>query len=112
MPDHSSFIPVRIQFIAYHGIALYPFLLLKNKNLVFDQIFINHEQIHFQQQIELYFIPFYFIYLFEYIRNLLYYQNHDRAYREISFEREAFANQHDLDYLTNRQRKSYRKYKS
>jgi hypothetical protein len=82
--------------------AMFPFLFLKNKNLVHDKIFINHERIHFRQQLEMLIIPFYIIYLTEYISNYILYKNHVDAYMNICFEREAFTNQQNLDYLKTR----------
>jgi hypothetical protein len=86
----------------YHGMAMYPFLFLKNRNLVYDKIFINHERIHFRQQLEMLIIPFYIIYFTEYFANLWHYRNHVEAYMNICFEREAFEHQQDLNYLQNR----------
>ncbi|MFM2047967.1 MAG: hypothetical protein RI955_513 [Bacteroidota bacterium] len=95
-------IPIQFRFLMYHGMAMYPFLFLKNRNLVYDKIFINHERIHFRQQLEMLIIPFYIIYFTEYFVNLWHYRNHVEAYMNICFEREAFEHQQDLNYLQNR----------
>lgn len=60
---------------------------------------INHERIHTAQMLETGIIPFYIIYFVEWLIRLTMRGN---AYRNISFEREAYANQRDLDYLKNR----------
>jgi hypothetical protein len=62
----------------------------------------NHEFIHFRQQIELLIIPFYILYLLNYLINLTRYHNHIEAYRNILFEREAYENDINLSYLSER----------
>ncbi len=62
---------------------------------------INHEKIHLRQQLELLVFPFYILYFFNYLINLFKYKNHDRAYRNIIFEREAYDHETNLDYLKN-----------
>lgn len=82
----------------FGGITIYPFIFLKRK-YVNNHIFINHEKIHLKQQQELLVIPFFAIYLLNYVVNLLKYRNFDQAYRNIIFEREAYQNEKNLDYL-------------
>ena len=67
-----------------------------------NQVFVNHEKIHLRQQLELLVLPFYIFYVLEYIIRLIQYKNKDLAYRNISFEREAYTNETDSDYLKNR----------
>ncbi len=57
-----------------------------------DKYVINHERIHTAQQRELLFIPFYILYVFEWLIRLIQYRNRNDAYMNISFEREAYAN--------------------
>jgi hypothetical protein len=83
------------------GMALFPFILLKSARLKNDQEIINHEKIHLRQQLELLIFPFYLLYLFSYLINLIRYRNHDLAYRNIVFEREAYDHEANLDYLKN-----------
>lgn len=92
------------------GIALWPFIVVKNSYLKEDKVFMNHERIHLRQQIELLVLPFYLIYLLEYIVRLLQYRNSFEAYRNISFEREAYLREGDLDYLDHRKPWSFLKY--
>lgn len=75
-----------------------------------DRYVINHERIHTAQQRELLFVPFYILYIIEWLIRLLIYRNHDAAYRNISFEREAYTHGHDLDYLSNRRHFSWIRY--
>ncbi|AXT56595.1 hypothetical protein D1815_12785 [Aquimarina sp. AD1] len=92
------------------GIALWPFIVVKNHHLKEDAVFINHEKIHLKQQLELLVLPFYFLYLIEYIVRLLQYKNSREAYRNISFEREAYEMEAELSYLKNRKLWSFTKY--
>ncbi len=92
------------------GIALWPFIVVKNSFLKEDEAFINHERIHIRQQAELLVIPFYFFYFTEYIIRVMQYRNSQKAYLNISFEREAYFNEHDLDYLKTRKPWSFLKY--
>ena len=84
------------------GITLWPVIILKKKELRLDTVFINHEKIHLQQQIELLILVFYLWYIIEYIIRIIQYKNRKEAYRNISFEREAYSNEKDLDYLKKR----------
>ncbi|MFW0714464.1 hypothetical protein [Pedobacter sp. N23S346] len=83
------------------GMAIFPFILLKNEKLKQDWSIINHEKIHLRQQLELLILPFYILYLINYLINLIRYRDHHTAYLKIIFEKEAY--QHDLDpeYLKN-----------
>jgi hypothetical protein len=51
-------------------------------------------------------------YLVEYCIKLVIYRNHDKAYHNISFEREAYRNDENLDYLMKRKFWSFVKYLS
>ncbi|HAI75843.1 MAG TPA: hypothetical protein DCM08_06305 [Microscillaceae bacterium] len=84
------------------GMAIFPFILLADKQYRGDKHLLNHELIHLQQQIELLIIPFYLLYLLHYGINLVRFRDHHRAYLEIFFEREAYQNEHDLSYLGKR----------
>lgn len=84
------------------GVSIWPFVILKEKTLSADPVFMNHEKIHLRQQIELLIIPFYIWYLAEFILKYIFYRNAYLAYRNISFEREAYQNEADLFYLKKR----------
>jgi len=88
--------------IPANAMAVYPFILLKNKFQKEDLVLINHERIHLRQQLELLIIPFYLLYLINYVINLIKYRNHYRAYLNISFEKEAYACDQNLNYLKSR----------
>lgn len=75
-----------------------------------DKYVANHERIHTAQMRELLFIPFYLLYLIEYIIRLVQYRDHHTAYMNISFEREAYAHDKDLSYLSSRKHFAWRHY--
>lgn len=83
------------------AMAVFPFILIKKKTIL-SKVILNHEQIHLRQQLEMLIVPFYVLYLIEYLVRFIQLKNHDRAYRSISFEREAYANDRNLDYLIDR----------
>tara|TARA_R110001632_G_scaffold39207_2_gene98214 strand:+ start:1400 stop:1726 length:327 start_codon:yes stop_codon:yes gene_type:complete len=84
------------------GVTLWPFIVMKDRALENDTVFINHERIHLRQQRELLVLPFYIWYGLEFLLRLLQYKDRYKAYRNISFEREAYSNEVDLDYLKRR----------
>jgi len=81
------------------GMAIFPFILLKSEHLRADKVIINHEKIHLRQQLELLILPFYIFYLIHYLINLIRFKQHDIAYRNIVFEKEAYDNDGNLNYL-------------
>ena len=93
-----------------NGIALFPFILLKKKEFQQDPCIINHEKIHLRQQAELLIIFFYLWYVIEYYYWYFRLRNPYQAYRHLSFEREAYAHENDLDYLKNRKFWSFIRY--
>jgi hypothetical protein len=89
----------RIFYGKISGICLCPFGIYFNGAP--DDILLNHEKIHWRQQVEMLILPFYLWYLVEFlIRRIR--QPKTRAYRSLSFEQEAYARQYDLTYLKNR----------
>lgn len=84
------------------GMAIFPFILLKNIKLKQDQSIINHEKIHLCQQLELLILPFYILYLINYLINLIRYQEHHKAYLNIVFEKEAYHQELNMEYLKKR----------
>lgn len=102
-------------FMKIGGIALFPVVILREKYRDSQDDFwqkrakqvINHESIHFQQAIELGVLPFYLLYVLEWLLKLPFYGA--QAYENISFEREAYGNDEDLEYLKNRVRYNWLK---
>ena len=86
----------------FRGLTVFPFVLIKCRLDFKNKILVNHEKIHIRQQKELLVLPFFLWYFVEYAVRLLQYKNANLAYRNISFEREAYANELDLNYLETR----------
>lgn len=82
--------------------ALFPFVLVKTEKLKHDEVLIRHETIHLRQAVELLVIPFYLLYLLNYIVNRVKYKSHHTAYMNIAFEREAYSNEQNTAYLKQR----------
>jgi len=97
-------------FLNVDGMALFPFILVRSGALKQDKELIRHETIHLKQAAELLVIPFYLLYLINYLINRLKYKEHYKAYYEIIFEREAYRNERDIRYLTNRKFWAWRFY--
>jgi hypothetical protein len=94
----------------FRGLTFYPFVFILNKSDTLNKVFINHEKIHLRQQLELLILPFYVWYLVEYLFRLVQFKDRKKAYYNISFEREAYANEKDLHYLKQRSFWSFWKY--
>ncbi|MEC3905406.1 hypothetical protein VOI54_00095 [Tamlana sp. 2201CG12-4] len=94
----------------YLGMTVYPFVFLKTKEAIQDKALVNHESIHLRQQMELLIIPFYLIYGIEFLIKLAQFKNRNTAYRNISFEKEAYLHETNLEYLKHRKIWSFLKY--
>lgn len=83
------------------AITLFPFVLV-NPPARISKCLVRHERIHLCQQIELLVLPFFLIYSLEYLLRYLYFKSHNLAYRNISFEREAYSHENEVYYLQKR----------
>ncbi|EFL46789.1 hypothetical protein [Prevotella disiens] len=82
-------------------------MLFVHPDVKLEPELINHERIHTHQMFEMLILPFYLWYVIEWaIRCFL----PHRAYLNISFEREAYANMHNLHYLKHRKPYAWVKY--
>lgn len=70
----------------------------------------DHEHIHCRQQLETLYLTFFVWYLLEWAIRCIQYRDFDRAYRNISFEREAYANGDNPDYLRRRRPYAWLRY--
>ena len=94
----------------FKGISLWPFVILENDVLKKDKYFLNHERIHLRQQLEMLVIFFYVWYAIEFFVRYVDCRNGMLAYRNISFEREAYRRENDLNYLKTRSLWAFRKF--
>lgn len=92
------------------GITLYPFIFFNREDLKECKEIVNHEKIHLKQQKELFVVFFFIFYVVEWICKFIKYRNKVVAYRNISFEREAYLNEGDFLYLKKRKRWSFVRY--
>ena len=71
---------------------------------------VNHESIHARQQQEMFIVFFLLWYGLEFLIRLLQYRNWNDAYMNVSFEREAYANEDNMNYLNERYNFSWTDY--
>jgi hypothetical protein len=94
--------PSFIKYFTTRGtiaLTLWPFIFLGDKSSGQDLVLLNHERIHLRQQLELLLIFFYLIYLGSYLINRWNGMKANEAYLNICFEREAYLNEKNTDYL-------------
>ena len=82
----------------FAAINLFGILFCHHDTLVTD-VMVNHERIHTRQMLEMGIIFFYLWYLTEWVVRLFLKGN---AYMNLSFEREAYLYESDMDYLKHR----------
>lgn len=88
--------------------AFWPFIFIR-RDSVTKQV-LNHEMIHIDQQKEMLVVFAIVWYVCEYFCKSVYYLSFDKAYKNLSFEREAYENELNLDYLDKRKRYAFLKY--
>ena len=86
----------------FSGITLFPFIVVSEHDLKQNTMMINHEKIHIRQQIEMLILPFFIWYGIEFLVKWFLCKDRNQAYKNISFEKEAYANEKDLSYLKQR----------
>ena len=96
---HNDYIPFR----GYKAMTLLCFIFVRNGFELSDED-IRHESIHWEQQKEMLILPFFLWYLIEFIVNLFKFNDWSKAYRNISFEREAYDFEKKKYYLEWRKR--------
>lgn len=90
---HNRYIP----FKPFVAITFYKWIFVR-KGYTIPQVVIRHEEIHYHQQKEMLIILFLLWYILEFIFRLIQYRNWMKAYRNISFEREAYTNENNKHY--------------
>lgn len=106
-------LPLFLRIIAgkyVNAIAIFPFIIVRNQEVKASEVTIHHEKIHFRQQIELLIIPFYILYITFYIFYRIKGHNHFNAYMNIPFEKEAYQNDTNFDYIKTRSFCDWRKF--
>lgn len=95
-------------FMDIAGITLFPFIFIRGEG---NERLIRHESIHIAQYAETFVLGFLLLYVWDFLYAFAKYRNYDDAYRSIRFEREAYANDHDENYLELREKFAWLKYK-
>ena len=94
-PIYNNIIPVK----GFKAINLFGVIFVRN-GVTISECLLNHERIHTRQIVELLFVCFYLLYIIEWlIKTIKYGKN---GYNNISFEREAYENDSDQEYLSKR----------
>lgn len=91
------------------GITLAPFGIYVKEEYLAIKTVENHEKIHWKQQIEMLIIFFYLWYGIEWLIRKIFISQKN-AYTNISFEREAYSNEFNVEYLQKRKHYSWLKY--
>lgn len=92
---YNNFIP----FKGFAAINLFGVLFVREGVKITEEM-INHKKIHTAQMKEMLYIFFYLWYVIEWVIRLF---KKGDAYRNISFEKEAYINEDYLNYLKERQ---------
>lgn len=103
----NNLIPVS----GFLAMCIFPYIFVRKEAAAkYNVVVNNHEKIHAEQQKEMLIVFFLIWYAVEWLCRLVQYRNRKQAYRNISFEREAYANESKLDYIPNRKRYAWVKY--
>lgn len=94
---YNNIIPPR----GYKAITILNMVFVR-KGLAMRDKDINHENIHWEQEKELMIVGFYLLYIMEFFLRLIKMLRWHKAYRSISFERECYENEGNLNYLKSR----------
>lgn len=84
-----------IPFKGFSAINLFGVIFARRDLTLYE---INHEKIHTEQMKELLYILFYILYYIEWLYKLFIFKDSKIAYRNISFEKEAYSNERNLKY--------------
>lgn len=99
-----------IPFKGFEAMNIFGFIFARKEYKELSEKIRNHEAIHTAQMKELLYLPFYILYGIEYIINLIKYKDGHTAYKNISFEREAYGHQLEPGYTE--MRRHYAQYRS
>ena len=120
-------------FSGYKAMTIWPFIFIREGMAwAYDERTDRHEHIHGMQQLEMLIVGiliaimlfvvgcgwwsllalpiFFYWYFVERLVRWVYYGNRDMAYKNIAFEREAYAKDDDVVYLDNRKPFAWVKY--
>lgn len=102
---YNNILPIK----GFKAINLFGVIFVR-KGLRFTPTDAIHEGIHTKQMVEMLFIFFYLWYVLEWLIKCIIYKNPIIAYKNISFEREAYCNQNNFNYFKERNFYTWRFY--
>lgn len=94
----------------FGAINLFGLIIVRKEYGELNDVEKNHEKIHTRQMLELLIVFFYIAYIIEWLIRLIQYKDRIKAYRNISYEREAYTHMYDLNYLEKRKLFAFIKY--
>ncbi|MBP9765997.1 MAG: hypothetical protein KBD12_02070 [Candidatus Pacebacteria bacterium] len=93
------------------GVMLFPFIVVRDEDILNNQDYIRHESIHIYQCIETLILGIYIIGALQYLyARFILKKNKIEAYYFMSHEQEAHQNDQNKEYLNKRKWLSYYKY--
>ena len=96
-----------IPFKGFKAITLWPWIFCRK---ALKDVDVNHEMIHVRQQEEMLIVLFFIWYVIEWVIRLAIYLNFDEAYKNISFEQEAYDHEAEHGYLNVRKHFAWMRY--
>jgi hypothetical protein len=84
------------------AITLWPFVFIDSDEQDSHHVLSNHERIHIAQATELFVIPFYLLWLFDWLYQGCLFGSFEKGYYHCRLEQEAYDHERELDYLSNR----------
>lgn len=97
-------------FKGFSAVNVFGIIFVRSEAYPLSATDLHHEQIHTRQMQELAFVPFYMLYLVEWIFRSIRHRSFIQGYYNISFEREAYGNQNNIHYLQHRPHWGFLKY--
>ena len=91
-----------IPFRGFAAINLFGHVFAREEYRPISDRTLRHEAIHTAQMRETGYVGFYLIYVAEWLYQWARLRSAKQAYYAVRFEREAYAHQNELDYLTHR----------
>jgi len=92
-----------LKLIGMEGTTLFGIIIILKKYKNNPNVYLlNHEKIHVSQWLETLFVGFLVLYILNFLWNLLRYKNFYEAYKFIIFEREAYKEMYNLNYIEKR----------
>lgn len=95
----SYFSPIRIW-----AITLWPFVFCRGE---MEPVEANHESIHIEQYNDTFLVGFLALYALDYIHGYIKYRDGAKAYEQIRAEQEAYENETNPNYLSERKRRGW-----